>query len=75
VELTRVEIPGVECMCVNVSIDGTSVVSGWSDGKIRAFAPKSGKLLYQINDAHNHGVSSLSVCKTADLSPGVLKEK
>jgi len=44
-ELTRIEIPGVECFCIAVSIDGTSVVSGWSDGKIRAFAPKSGKLL------------------------------
>jgi len=44
-ELTRIEIPGVECYCIAVSIDGTSVVSGWSDGKLRGFAPKSGKLL------------------------------
>jgi WD40 repeat protein len=27
-------------------------VSGWSDGKIRAFGPQTGKLLYVINDAH-----------------------
>jgi len=57
-------------MCVNVSIDGTSVVSGWSDGKIRAFAPKSGKLLYQINDAHNHGVSSVVCLQNGGLISG-----
>jgi hypothetical protein len=33
--------------------DGGSIVSGWSDGKIRAFAPQSGRLLYTINDAHS----------------------
>lgn len=70
VELTRVEIPGVECMCVNVSIDGTSIVSGWTDGKIRAFAPKSGKLLYQINDAHNHGVSAIICLQNGGIISG-----
>ena len=33
--------------------DGGSIISGWSDGKIRAFAPQSGRLLYTINDAHS----------------------
>lgn len=28
------------------------IVTGWSDGKIRAFGPQSGKLLYVITDAH-----------------------
>lgn len=41
--------------------DGKSIVSGWTDGKIRAFMPQSGKLFYVINDAHNHGVSSLAL--------------
>lgn len=40
--------------------DGKSIISGWSDGKIRAFLPQSGKLLYVINDAHNHGCTSVS---------------
>jgi WD40 repeat protein len=35
--------------------DGKSLVSGWSDGKIRAFLPQSGKLFYIINDAHKTG--------------------
>ena len=36
------------------------MVSGWSDGKIRAFGPQSGKLLYTINDAHHKGVTALA---------------
>ena len=40
--------------------DGKSIVSGWSDGKIRAFLPQSGDLLYVINDAHNHGVTAVN---------------
>jgi WD40 repeat protein len=41
--------------------DGKSIVSGWNDGKIRAFLPQSGKLFYVINDAHNHGVTALAL--------------
>ena len=36
-------------------------MSGWSDGRIRAFGPQSGKLLYTINDAHLKGVTALAV--------------
>ena len=32
--------------------DGKSIISGWTDGKIRSFLPQSGKLLFIINDAH-----------------------
>jgi WD40 repeat protein len=58
-ELLRIEVPGLDCNCVNFMSDGKSILSGWSDGKIRAFLPQSGKLLYAINDAHNHGVTAL----------------
>ena len=30
-------------------------MAGWNDGKIRAFRPQSGTLLYTINDAHTPG--------------------
>lgn len=33
--------------------DGKSIITGWSDGKIRAFTPQSGRLLYIIRDGHN----------------------
>jgi hypothetical protein len=40
--------------------DGKSILSGWNDGKVRAFLPQSGKLFYAINDAHNHGVTAIA---------------
>lgn len=59
-ELLRIEVPGLECFSVQFMADGKSIISGWNDGKIRAFLPQSGKLFYAINDAHNHGVTALA---------------
>jgi len=40
--------------------DGKSIVSGWSDGKVRAFLPQSGKIFYVIQDAHKAPISALT---------------
>lgn len=53
-------VPNLECFCLNFFRDGKSIVSGWHDGKIRAFLPQSGKLLYCINDAHTNGVTAIT---------------
>lgn len=53
-------MPGLECYTVAFMYDGKAIISGWSDGKIRAFLPQSGKLLYCINDAHHHGVTAIT---------------
>jgi len=60
-EMLRIQVPNMECYCLDFMRDGRSIVSGWSDGKIRAFLPQSGKLLYVINDAHKNGVTALAV--------------
>jgi len=65
-ELLRIQVPNLECHCVEFMRDGKSIVTGWSDGKIRAFLPQSGRLMYVINDAHKNGVTAL-VC-TSDCS-------
>jgi len=36
------------------------IISAWSDGRIRAFGPESGKRLFEISDAHGGGVSALA---------------
>ena len=59
-ELLRIEVPGVECICVAFMRDGKCIISGWGDGKIRAFFPQSGKLMFVINDAHIHGVTAVT---------------
>jgi len=63
-ELLRIQVPNMECFCLDFMRDGRSIMSGWSDGKVRAFLPQSGKLLYVINDAHKNGVTAL--CPTSD---------
>jgi len=60
-ELLRIQVPNLECLCVAFSPDGKAIVSGWDDGKIRAFGPQSGKQLYVIHDAHNEGVTAIAV--------------
>lgn len=53
-ELVRIAVPNIECNCICFNRTGTAIISGWSDGKIRAFGPQSGKLLFVINDAHKN---------------------
>ncbi|XP_028413168.1 cilia- and flagella-associated protein 52-like [Dendronephthya gigantea] len=59
-ELLRVTVPNMDCNAVTVTNDGKAIVSGWSDNKIRAYSPQSGKLIYTINDAHNKGVTAIA---------------
>lgn len=51
-ELLRIQVPNIECNVITFNPKGSAVLSGWSDGKVRAFGPQSGKLLFVINDAH-----------------------
>lgn len=62
-ELLRIQVPNIECNCVVFAPDGKSIISGWDDGKIRAFRPQSGTLMYAINDAHRDGVTALAITK------------
>ncbi|KAJ3079705.1 Cilia- and flagella-associated protein 52 [Rhizoclosmatium hyalinum] len=60
-ELLRIAVPNLECNCVTFKKDGSSLISGWNDGKIRAFGPQSGRLQYEIHDAHKRSVTALAV--------------
>lgn len=59
-ELLRIHIKGLEALCVALTRDGKQIISGWNDGKIRAFLPQSGKLIYVIHDAHDDGVTAIT---------------
>ena len=58
--------------CVDFMPDGKSIISGWTDGKIRCFLPQSGKLLWILTDAHKAGNKDyggvLCLCATQDGS-------
>jgi len=59
-ELLRIQVPNLECYCLDFMRNGRSIISGWSDGKLRAFLPQSGRLMYVINDAHQNAVTALA---------------
>ena len=62
-------MPNVDCLCTQFRKNGTSIISGWSDGKIRAFGPQTGRLQYAINDVHAKGVTALAVTGQVIVNP------
>jgi len=60
-ELLRINVPNLECHCVILSQDGKSIVSGWNDGKVRAFYPETGRLMYTVHDCHSKGVTAIAI--------------
>ncbi|ELK31845.1 WD repeat-containing protein 16 [Myotis davidii] len=59
-ELLRITVPNMTCHSIDFMRDGKSIISAWDDGKIRAFAPETGRLMYAINNAHRIGVTAIS---------------
>ncbi|CCI49066.1 unnamed protein product [Albugo candida] len=70
-EILRIQVPNLICNCIDLTYDGKLIVSGWDDGKVRAFFPESGKLKFVIQDAHNEGVTAMAVCDNAEYSNGM----
>lgn len=68
-ELLRIQVPNLECLCCNVTPTGTAIISGWNDGKIRAFYPETGRMKFVIPDAHSERVTALAVCDNDAHSP------
>ncbi|NXV44720.1 CFA52 protein, partial [Uria aalge] len=59
-ELLRIIVPNVTCHAIEIMRDGRSIISAWNDGKIRAFTPETGRLMYMINHAHSLGVTAIA---------------
>jgi WD40 repeat protein len=68
-ELLRIQVPNLECLCTLVTPSGSSIVSGWDDGKIRAFYPESGRMRFVIPDAHTEKVTALAIADNDARSP------
>ncbi len=65
-ELLRIRVPNISCRAIDITLSGSSIVSAWSDGKIRSFFPESGKSKFVINDAHPDEVTALTSCNDDD---------
>ncbi|ELW53070.1 WD repeat-containing protein 16, partial [Tupaia chinensis] len=59
-ELLRITVPNMTCHGIDFMRDGKSIISAWGDGRIRAFAPETGRLMYVINSAHRIGVTAIA---------------
>jgi WD40 repeat protein len=59
-ELLRIQVPNQACLCVCINREGSTIASGWDDGKVRAFSPETGKLLFTIADAHMEAVTAIA---------------
>lgn len=59
-EIVRITVPNMTCNAIELMRCGTSIISGWDDGKIRTFTPESGRLLYAIDNAHQIGVTAVA---------------
>uniref|UniRef100_H3CIU6 Cilia- and flagella-associated protein 52 n=1 Tax=Tetraodon nigroviridis TaxID=99883 RepID=H3CIU6_TETNG len=59
-ELLRITVPNMTCNALDFMTDGHSIISAWDDGKIRVFAPESGRLMLIIHGAHNMGVTAIA---------------
>jgi len=68
-ELLRIQVPNLTCNCIDITPNGGSILSGWSDGKIRAFYPESGALKFVIQDAHTWGTTAIAVTHDDDNLP------
>ncbi|KAI4832905.1 hypothetical protein KUCAC02_015845 [Chaenocephalus aceratus] len=51
------------CNSLDFMADGHSIISAWNDGKIRVFAPESGRLMLTIDNAHRMGVTAIAGTK------------
>ena len=61
-EVLRIKVPNVSCYAIDITSQGSSIVSAWSDGKIRSFYPETGESHFIIPDAHPDSVTCLTLC-------------
>uniref|UniRef100_A0A673Z952 Cilia- and flagella-associated protein 52 n=1 Tax=Salmo trutta TaxID=8032 RepID=A0A673Z952_SALTR len=59
-ELLRLSVPNMTCNALDFMIDGHSIISAWNDGKIRVFAPETGRAMLVIHSAHSMGVTAIA---------------
>jgi len=68
-ELLRIQVPNLECLSCLVSPSGSSIISGWEDGKIRSFFPETGRMKFVIPEAHSDKVTALAIADNDSRSP------
>lgn len=58
-EVLRVELPGLVCCCCSVTPTLHTIITGWSDGRLRGLGAESGRVVWVVEDAHHGGVNTV----------------
>ena len=62
-EVLRIEQHAISCKSVLIKNDGSSIITGWDDGTVRAFGPQTGQLQFVIHNVHKGAVTALAAAK------------
>ncbi|XP_062387120.1 cilia- and flagella-associated protein 52-like [Sardina pilchardus] len=62
-EMLRISVPNMTCNAISFTPDGKSIMSAWSDGKIRGFTPETGQLKLTVENAHRIGVTAIAITR------------
>ncbi|KAG5279889.1 hypothetical protein AALO_G00082690 [Alosa alosa] len=62
-EMLRISVPNMTCNAISFTPDGKSIMSAWSDGKIRGFTPETGQLKLTVHNAHTIGVTAIAITR------------
>ncbi|CAD7082906.1 unnamed protein product, partial [Hermetia illucens] len=60
-EILRIMVYNFSAASIVFTNDGSSIISAWNDGVIRAFTPITGRLIFAIPNAHNKGCSAVTI--------------
>ncbi|KAK4290128.1 hypothetical protein Pmani_036955 [Petrolisthes manimaculis] len=69
-EALRVELKGLVCCCCCVTHTLHTIVTGWSDGRLRGLGAESGRVLWVVDDAHHAGVNAVVTLPTGTIISG-----
>ena len=61
-------------LLVAFSPDGMSIVTAWTDGKLRAYLPQSGTLIYEVPHAHHLDATAVVITECNRYGKFVLSE-
>jgi WD40 repeat protein len=60
-ELLRIHVANMWCNAVCLEESGRLILSGWNDNSVRAHKPQSGKLAWEIPNAHSSEVTAVAI--------------
>jgi len=65
---TKIHLRNRKCNVCKLTSDGSMLISGWCDGVMRAFTPETGKLWFELPNAHRSSITAFDLSKNSNLA-------